>query len=100
MEIQSNFGILEVKSLGVFMQLTINISNEQLFDKILWLLNSFKNDGLEIIVNSKERFNSSKKDTPKGLDFSAFKVESLKGVDGLEYQRKIRDEMIDFCRTN
>ena len=31
------------------MQLTINISNEQLFDKILWLLNSFKNDGLEII---------------------------------------------------
>ena len=92
MEIQSNFGILEVKSLGVFMQLTINISNEQLFDKILWLLNSFKNDGLEIIVNSKERFNSSKKDTPKGLDFSTFKVESLKGVDGLEYQRKIRDE--------
>jgi len=67
MEIQSNFGILEVKSLGVFMQLTINISNEQLFDKILWLLNSFKNDGLEIIVNSKERFNSSKKDTPKVL---------------------------------
>ena len=92
MEIQSNFGILEVKSLGVFMQLTINISNEQLFDKILWLLNSFKNEGLEIIVNSKERFNSSKKDTPKGLDFSTFKVESLKGVDGLEYQRKIRDE--------
>ncbi len=92
MEIQSNFDILEVKSLGVFMQLTINISNEQLFDKILWLLNSFKNDGLEIIVNSKERFNSSKKDTPKGLDFSTFKVESLKGVDGLEYQRKIRDE--------
>ena len=35
------------------MQLTINISNEQLFDKILWLLNSFKNDGLEIISNSK-----------------------------------------------
>ncbi len=92
MEIQSNFGILEVKSLGVFMQLTINISNEQLFDKILWLLNSFKNEGLEIIVNSKERFNSSKKDTPKGLDFSTFKVESLKGVDGLEYQRKIRNE--------
>jgi len=31
------------------MQLTINISNEQLFDKILWFLNSFKNQGLEIV---------------------------------------------------
>ena len=30
------------------MQLTINISNQQLFDKILWLLKSFKEfDGLE-----------------------------------------------------
>ena len=31
------------------MQITINISNEQLFDKILWFLNSFKNQGLEIV---------------------------------------------------
>jgi len=31
------------------MQLTINITNEQLFDKILWFLNSFKNQGLEIV---------------------------------------------------
>ena len=74
------------------MQLIINISNKQLFDKILWLLNSFKNEGLEIIENSTERFKSSKKETPKGLDFSAFNVESLKGVDGLEYQQKIRNE--------
>jgi len=29
------------------MQLTINIANEELFDKILWFLNSFKNQGLE-----------------------------------------------------
>ena len=34
------------------MQLIINIFNEQLFDKIVWLLNSFKNDGLEIIENN------------------------------------------------
>ncbi len=33
------------------MQLTINISNKQLFDKIVWLLNSFKNQGLEIVEN-------------------------------------------------
>ena len=31
------------------MQIIINISNEQLFDKILWFLNSFKNQGLEIV---------------------------------------------------
>ena len=31
------------------MTITLNIHNEQLFDKILWLLNLFKNDGLEII---------------------------------------------------
>ncbi len=30
------------------MQLTINISNEQLFDKILWFLNSFKNQRMLI----------------------------------------------------
>ncbi|CAA6813962.1 MAG: Unknown protein [uncultured Sulfurovum sp.] len=30
------------------MTITLNIPNEQLFDKILWLLNRFKNDGLEI----------------------------------------------------
>jgi len=33
------------------MQLTINIANEELFDKILWFLNSFKNQGLEIITS-------------------------------------------------
>jgi len=34
------------------MQLTINITNEQLFDKILWFLNSFKNQGLEIVEST------------------------------------------------
>ena len=33
------------------MPLTINISNEQLFEKILWLLSRFENDGLEIITD-------------------------------------------------
>ena len=33
------------------MQITLNIPNEQLFEKILWLLNRFKNDGVEIIAN-------------------------------------------------
>ncbi len=33
------------------MQITLNIPNEQLFEKILWLLNRFKSDGVEIITN-------------------------------------------------
>jgi hypothetical protein len=33
------------------MTITLNVQNEQLFDKILQLLNIFKNDGLEIIAN-------------------------------------------------
>ena len=68
------------------MQLTLNISNKQLFDKIMWLLSHFKNDGLEIIVDKQED------DNKKGLDFSSFKIESFKEIDGLEYQEKIRNE--------
>ena len=33
------------------MTITLNIHNEQLFDKIMWLLSRFKNDGLEIITD-------------------------------------------------
>ena len=33
------------------MQITLNIPNEQVFEKILWLLNRFKSDGVEIITN-------------------------------------------------
>ena len=32
------------------MQITLNIPNQQLFEKILWLVNRFKNDGVEIIT--------------------------------------------------
>jgi hypothetical protein len=74
------------------MQLTINIPNEQLFEKILWLLNSFKNDGLEIIENSREKFKPVTEKKKEGLDFSSFKVESFKELDGLEYQKKMRNE--------
>jgi len=77
------------------MQLTINISNEQLFDKIVWLLNSFKNDGLEIIEHNREKFNSVTEKKKKGLNFSSFKVDSFKDLDGLEYQQKIRNEFLN-----
>ena len=38
--------------------LTINIQNESLVDKVVWLLEHFKNDGLEIV--SKEDINDLK----------------------------------------
>ena len=74
------------------MQLTIDIQNEQLFERILWLLNSFKKDGLKIIVNKRQKIKSQFKSSSNVLDFSSFKVESFKNIDGLEYQKKIRDE--------
>lgn len=74
------------------MQLTINIPNKQLFDKIVWLLNSFKNQGLEIIENKKDKFKPIVKSSQDSLDFSSFKIDSFKNIDGLEYQKKIRDE--------
>ncbi len=36
---------------GFKMQITLNIPNQQLFEKILWLVNRFKNDGVEIITH-------------------------------------------------
>jgi len=53
------------------MTITLNIHNEQLFDKILWFLNRFQNDGLEIITHNKD---STQKDEKEPLEnkFSQF----------------------------
>jgi len=74
------------------MQLTIEIPNEQLLNKILLFLNRFKSDGLKIISDTKESLTQVKKSSNSDLDFSSFKVDSFKDVDGLNYQKKIRDE--------
>ena len=42
------------------MTITLNVQNEQLFDKVLWLLNHLKNDGLEIITSRTKKENSMK----------------------------------------
>jgi hypothetical protein len=48
------------------MTITLNVQNEQLFDKVLWLLNHLKNDGLEIITSRTKKENSIKpSSTPK-----------------------------------
>jgi hypothetical protein len=51
------------------MQITLNIPNEQLFEKILWLLNRFKNDGVEIITNMQRVQQPQKKRNEKLAKF-------------------------------
>ena len=40
------------------MTITLNIQNQHLFDRILWLLNRFKNDGLEIITDNQKKIST------------------------------------------
>lgn len=42
------------------MTITLNVPNEQLFEKILWFLNRFKSDGLEIITNNENDTKNAK----------------------------------------
>ena len=58
------------------MQLTINISNEQLFEKILWFLNSFKNQGLEIVES--KCIDSSKNEILQNLKTSVEEIKLIK----------------------
>jgi len=58
------------------MQLTINISNEQLFERIVWFLNGFKNQGLEIVESSVNDL--SKKDILKNLEQSVNEINMIK----------------------
>ena len=37
------------------MQLTIETSNKELFEKIVWLLNALKSEGVKIVSNSEEK---------------------------------------------
>jgi len=51
------------------MQITLNIPNKQLFEKILWFLNRFKNDGVEIITNMQRVKQPPKKRNKKLVKF-------------------------------
>jgi len=70
------------------MRVTIDIPSQKLSDKILWLLNSFKSEGVEIVSKNLETQDNNESE----LDFSSFKVDSFKNLDGLEYQKMVRDE--------
>jgi len=52
------------------MTITLNIHNEQLFDKILWLLNRFKNDGLEIITHNRKNTSNNDESQNKFSEFA------------------------------
>ena len=67
------------------MQLIININDKNLYHKVIWFLNSLKDKGLEI---------TEKKESKKAreIDFSSFKIDSFQNIDGLTYQKRIRDE--------
>ena len=67
------------------MQLIINMNDKNLYEKVIRFLNNLKGNGLEII--EKEEKNNAKE-----IDFSTFQIESFRGVDGVAYQKEIRDE--------
>jgi hypothetical protein len=52
-----------------------------------------ESEGLKIISEGKEKLKPlAQSSSQDGLDFSSFKVEIFKQIDGLEYQKGIRDE--------
>jgi len=52
------------------MTIILNIQNEQLFDKILWLLSRFKNDGLDIITDIQKNISTPTKSKNKFSEFA------------------------------
>jgi len=68
--------------------LLINIPNNTLAQKVIWLLEHFKGDGVEIIPKDL----STPNEKTSSIDFGTFKTESLANIDGLTFQQKSRDE--------
>jgi hypothetical protein len=52
------------------MTITLKIQNKQLFDKIIWLLSRFKNDGLEIITDIQKNMTTSTEPKNKFSEFA------------------------------
>ncbi|HIO95645.1 MAG TPA: hypothetical protein EYG67_02375, partial [Campylobacterales bacterium] len=52
------------------MTITLNIQNEQLFNRILWLLSRFKNDGLEIITDIQKNISTPTEPKNKFSEFA------------------------------
>ena len=52
------------------MTITLNIQNKQLFDRIIWLLSRFKNDGLEIITDIQKNISTPREPKNKFSEFA------------------------------
>lgn len=71
--------------------LTINIYNESLTEKVIWLLEHFKDDGLEIVSKSNNEIDASKL-SPKDFDYiSDEKMEELKQISS-DYKNGKKDD--------
>ncbi len=58
---------------------------------VMTLLSNLKKDIVKELRVEKDKTNT-KINSEQELDFSEFKIEAFKNIDGLEYQKKIRDE--------
>ena len=66
------------------MTIVINLKKDSLKDRFLKFLNRFGKNEIEY------RFVKNKKEN--SIDFSKYKIDAFNSIDGLEYQKKIRDE--------
>ena len=66
------------------MTIVINLKKDSLKDRFLKFLNRFGKNEIEY------KFVKNKKEN--SIDFSKYKIEAFDRIDGLEYQKKMRDE--------
>ena len=63
------------------MQIIINIEKDDELEKLLQMLSKLNLNSIQINKNRLQE-----------IDFSKNKIKSFKNIDGVEYQKKIRDE--------
>ena len=73
------------------MQLIIDISDNKIEKNVLNFLKKWQGKGLEILRKEPSSKQSTKK-LSKTLDFSAYGIDCFRETEGMEYQRRIRDE--------
>ncbi len=66
------------------MTIIINLKKDSLKDKFLKFLDRFDANEIEYRFDQNNKENS--------IDFSKYKIDAFNSIDGLEYQKKIRDE--------
>lgn len=71
------------------MQLIIDVPEKEGIEKILELLEQV---GVKNIKIRKENRKDFRKEREKTIDLSRYTIKSFEGIDGVNYQRTIRDE--------